>query len=116
MEYAVSIPLKKEVKGSELINYLEKAASDLGLNVEKEKIAGGNRCIDLHCYNPGNYFRLEFFAPLHFLYLYAGKMRAEIYEEPAYRDITFIPEVFASNKRVRILSEKIKSKLDDLIE
>lgn len=114
-EYPLKIKLKKEEIGSNLIDYLEKAASDLNLYTERSYLTGGM------CGNP--YMRKEqcvnvsFFRPVSkLLHLYIGQFSIVINTNKKYQYLVVRDEPLASLKRVKTLSGKLESKMEELLQ
>jgi len=110
----IKINLKKEENGSELLDYLEKAARDLGMYTEKTNIAGK------YCGNPyirnGECVSISFFSPLSkILHLYIAQFSVHVNTNQSYTSLNVIDEPIASLKKVKRLSQKLESKMEEIL-
>ncbi len=110
----IKINLKKEENGSELLDYLEKAARDLGMYTEKTNIAGK------YCGNPyirnGECVSISFFSPLSkILHLYIAQFSVRVNTNQSYTSLNVIDEPIASLKKVKRLSQKLESKMEEIL-
>jgi len=122
MEYAknenyedIKISLKREENGSNLISYLEKAAADLNFYVEKSYLPcslSGNLYLER-----GKCFNLLFFSPVSKLFhLYIARFSIRINIDKNYNSLNVIDEPLASLKKVKKLSGKLESKMEELLK
>ncbi|MGC8533863.1 MAG: hypothetical protein ACP5MV_04540 [Candidatus Parvarchaeum sp.] len=114
-EYPFKIKLKREERGLNLIDYLEKAASDLDLYTEKSYLTG-RMCGDLYM-RKGECVNLSFFRPVSkLLHLYVGQFSILIDTNKKYQYLVVRDEPLASLKRVKAISGKLESKMEELLQ
>lgn len=111
----IKIKLKREEKGSNLVNYLEKAAIDLGMYAEKTYPNG------IYCGNPflknGECVNISFFSPLSkMLHLYIAQFSVRVNKNKSYNSLKVIDEPRASFKKVKQLSQKLESKMEEILK
>ena len=111
----MKINLKREEKGSNLVNYLEKAATDLNMYTETEYPAGsmcGNSCL-----RKGDCVLMSFFSPVSKLFhLYTAKFSIIINKNENYSYLRVTDEPLASLKKVKQLSQKLESKMEEILK
>ena len=112
--YQVKINLKREESGSNLIDYLEKAAADLNLYTEKSYPSGrmcGNPCI-----RSGECVNISFFSQLSkLLHLYVAQFSITLNKNENYNSLVVRDEPLASLKKVKRISGKLESRMEELL-
>lgn len=111
----IKIKLKREENGSDLIYYLEKAAIDLGMYTEK------TYPLAVYCNNPylrkGECINLSFFSPVSkILNLYTAKFSIRVNKNGNYSSLDVIDAPLASLKKVKQLSQKLESKMEEILK
>lgn len=111
----MKIVLRKEEKGSHLVDYLGKAANELDVYVEKENVTG------MMCGNPflnnGDCVKISFFSPLSKLFhLYIAEFSIYINKHAYYDSLAVMDEPLASLKKVKQLSQKLESKMEEILK
>ena len=111
----IRINLRKEEKGSQLVTYLEKAANKLDFYIERENVTGmmcGNSGL-----NNGDCIKISFFSPLSkLLHLYIGEFSVYINKHANYNSLAVMDEPLASLKKVKQLSQKLESKMEEILK
>jgi hypothetical protein len=111
----IKINLKREENGANLLNYLEKAAADLNLYTENQHLNGvmcGNPCL-----NPEDCVNISFFSPISkLLHLYIAKFSITVNKNEIYSSLKIIDEPLVSIKKVKQLSQKLESKMEELLK
>ncbi len=113
--YQVKINLKRQENGSNLIDYLEKAAADLNLYIEKSYPSGSM------CGNPyirrGECVNLLFFRQFSkLLHLYVAQFSITLNKNENYNSLVVRDEPFSSLKKVKGISGKLESKMEELLK
>ncbi|EFD92248.1 MAG: hypothetical protein BJBARM5_1049 [Candidatus Parvarchaeum acidophilus ARMAN-5] len=104
---------KKELKGKEIIEKLERAASHAGLETDKSYITDSS-CFN-HYYPERKCVKLEFLKKSFFPGVYTGQFYTNINEEVTYKKVKLTAYPLKSDKTTDILSKKLKEKLEDIL-
>jgi hypothetical protein len=113
--YPVKINLKSEESGSNLINSLEKAAADLNLYTERSYPLSSMYCNN--CPKTGDCVNISFSSRISkLLHLYVEQFFIIINKNENYSSLIVRDEPFASLKKVKLLSGKLESRMEELLK
>ena len=107
--------MKREEKGSGLINYLEKAATDLGYTQTKHIQLGCIAVIPI--LEADNGVNISFFSPVSkMLHLYTAKFLIRVNKNGNYSSLEVRYELMVSQKKIKTLSQKLESKIEEILQ